>query len=231
MVNNTNRKDGKNLISKLKKNNSSPSYMLYMFILGLVFTLSLYLENDGIIATLCFFAVTLFYGVRFFYLIKFKKKTNAKPRLLLIALLFIIAASTVFYIHEKYFFNPLTFKKSALLYESWNSYKKPLSMEISGGSSQVKKVTDPFQIRLVMNEIEKTSNNKVSVPKNLGPSYEIFFHTGNILFQQVIIYPNDNIVQFISQSKNSMGLVQKPIFITLSPELLGYVNKQLEINH
>jgi hypothetical protein len=227
MVNNTNKKDGNNLLNKLKKNHSSPSHMLYMFILGSVITLSLYIENDGMIASLCFFIVTLLYGVRFFYLIKLKK-TNARSRLLLIALLSILAASTIFYMHETYFFNPVTFKKSAFLYETWNYYKKPISMEISGGSSQVKKVTDPFQIRLVINDIEKTSNIKVSVPKNLGPTYEIFFHTGNTLFQQVFIYPNYNIVQFVSQSKNNMGLAQKPKYVYLSPELLGYVKNQLE---
>jgi hypothetical protein len=109
-------------------------------------------------------------------------------------------------------------------------------MEIfnASGSSRTKKVTDSKQIRFVIGEIEKTSNGKVSSlpsPNKFSPIYGIFFHTGNVLFQQVLIYPSDKVVQFVVQNEDNQGLVQKPKYVPLSPELLSYVQELLGIIH
>jgi hypothetical protein len=160
-------------------------------------------------------------------------KRSVSARVLSVALVCIVIVLSIAYIHEKYFFNPLTFRRDAFLYESWNAYKKPVSMEIfnTSGSSQTKKVTDSKQVRFVMSEIEKTSNEKVSLPiKFSGPMYGIFFHTGDVLFQQVLMYPDDKIVQFVAQHENNQGLVQSPKYVPLSPELLSYVEEQLGIS-
>lgn len=161
------------------------------------------------------------------------RKRSVRATILSVALVFIVIVFSMTYIHEKYFFNPLTFRNDAFLYEPWHVYKKPVSIEIfnTTGSSQTKKVTDSKQVRLVMSEIEKTSNENVSPPKEFsGPMYGIFFHTEDVLFQQVLIYPDDKIVQFVAQHENNQGLVQNPKYVPLSPELLSYVVEQLEVS-
>jgi uncharacterized membrane-anchored protein len=78
MVNRRIKKNGESPIkSKLIKNLSSPSHMLFMFILGLVITISTYfVDKSGIIATLCWFVVTLLCGVRTIYQYTYRKKEN-----------------------------------------------------------------------------------------------------------------------------------------------------------
>lgn len=153
------------------------------------------------------------------------RKRSLRATVLSVALLFIVVVLPITYIHEKYFFNPLTFKEHAFLYQPWNAYKKPLWMEIfnDAGTSPAKKVTDPKQVRHVMSEIEKTSNEWVSSPRKFsGPMYGIFLHTGDVLFQQVHIYPSLKILQFVTQQ----GFKYAP----LSPGLLSYVEEQLGIS-
>ncbi|WEG14517.1 hypothetical protein PU629_09225 [Pullulanibacillus sp. KACC 23026] len=228
MLNNAQKEDNR-LLNKIRKDHSSPSQMLYFFIWGLVFTFSFYLENERVGAIL-FLIVTLLYGVRFFYLILFKK-THARSRLLLIASLSILVSLAIFYIHQTYFFNPVTFKKSAFLYESWNNYNNPVSMKITGGSTQAKKVTDPFQVKMIMNDIEKTSPIQVSIPKNPGPTFEIDFYTGNTVFQHVLIYPNYQVAQYVTEIKTNNGSAKKIESVYLPPDLLRYVNNQLGVSH
>lgn len=165
------------VIRKLKRNFSSPSSMLYPFVFGLIITLSLSLQKNDIIGPLIFLFVTLLFGVRALQLIVQMEKAKKKLSFLCISLGTVLAASAIFFIHVTYFFNPLTFKNTPFLYESWNTYKSPLSMEISGGSRPVKIVEDPFQIKFVMKDIEQADSEQVSASNtNLGPIYEIFFH-------------------------------------------------------
>ncbi|EPZ42468.1 hypothetical protein N007_14885 [Alicyclobacillus acidoterrestris ATCC 49025] len=42
--------------------------------------------------------------------------------------LLIVAALLGTYIHDKYFFNPLTFRNNDILYLPWKWYTKPLSV-------------------------------------------------------------------------------------------------------
>jgi hypothetical protein len=83
-----------------------------------------------------------------------------KKWLVLISALAILS-SVFIYFQQRYFFNPLTFRKNNVLYLPFKWYKKPLQIQVAeiklNSSSRAKGYTtfDPHEIRFVVRELEK----------------------------------------------------------------------------
>lgn len=71
-------KEGMNtVISKIKKDHASLSHHLYMFIFGIVYSVSAYVQKDGIVVTVIFSVLTLYFGARALYLYKNRSKNDS----------------------------------------------------------------------------------------------------------------------------------------------------------
>lgn len=148
----------------------------------------------------------------------------------------VLLVGTAGYVHEKYFFNPLTFRNNDVLYLPWQWYTKPMYMQIAELSLSTKKpaeIKSSSQIRDVISELEKGSTIK-AIPfdefKNIpnDKTYVIFVRNssnGNV--QIAYLFPKEKIAEIGTVRKDALyGTVGEDEFISLTPDLLHYVEKQ-----
>jgi hypothetical protein len=161
-----------------------------------------------------------------------KWSIRRKSVLMAISLFLIGTALVTAYVHDKYFFNPLTFRNDDVLYLPWKWYTKPLNMqifELVPSANKLVEIKDPIQIKYVISELEKGSTIK-SIPfKELNhpptdPAYGIYIRTEtSVVLQSVHLYPKEKMASIWTQHGN----LAENEFISLTPGLLEYVKKQL----
>jgi hypothetical protein len=155
------------------------------------------------------------------YYLTQRKKILIACSIVLIAL---VVLSGLF-INNKYFFNPILYKKDNITYLNWTWYTNPLSIEYDSlkiGSSQgwkTIKIKDKQEIKIVFEELKKSE--QIPEYKNIDLK----------LLHEVIIRPSNGSVVldvFIDGGGKFAKLNSSNTFLKLTDKLTKLVNKRMK---
>ncbi|MCA0984110.1 hypothetical protein LCL89_08650 [Halobacillus yeomjeoni] len=113
-------------------------------------------------------------------------------KILYVTGIFLIVGFSIFYINQRYFFNPVVFSQDVITPYDWNDYERPLTMTYYNldEERQVTVIKEEEEIREFLTALkESPRTNKVEMPQDVngalklsGPKQtllEVYFYTNH----------------------------------------------------
>lgn len=144
-----------------------------------------------------------------------------------------VVAGAAIYDHSTYFFKPLTFRNTNVLYLPYQWYKKPMEIEVdymplSSARGVAYRTADPSQLRFVIDQLEKGQIvPQPTYPKTETSLIHVTLKTGSretVLQDAVIEGPADHNVAQIYTETATAGI---PEWITVTPALQKWITNAI----